>query len=503
MDAPVMNRRRNSAFFVASCISNNAPMAGGLACPPMRTTANAITRNGGMVIFGNDRRAGIRIVSMSMTSSGEELTSEESHDEYDDDDDDMRMFQRISSRRPRANILGEFDIIDETIDWEPLDIDEMDDFFDELDYPGDEYVDIDDETGELLRGFDEETLLEIRGLEDDGGGTVTISDEDRRSESERFRDSHHGPAASSSSSSSSSPYDDDRAKEGGGERTTRIDGGGGSSRSSSSSSRRGGLEDLERALMRGVVPAEAGVGSGMLPGDDGFDPLGLSTRDYFKLVQNFILGLLPARRGGGADDGGDDDATSAAAGFAGGEDGERPPALILRDYREAEIRHGRLAMLAAAIWPLQEILDRIFIPDSFGSMTIVYGGPTLPFLPLVMTFAMLNLGYLDIYSSEIKENESGDAFLPGECFWDPLCILEGAPDTMKRNMQEREILNGRAAMIAVAAYAFEEAMTHVPIVGLPTNALLFEPAYQVPFIQQWLDMQFGEIDYSVYIDPGI
>jgi hypothetical protein len=116
---------------------------------------------------------------------------------------------------------------------------------------------------------------------------------------------------------------------------------------------------------------------------------------------------------------------------------------------------------------------------------------------------MLNLGYLDIYSSEIKENESGDAFLPGECFWDPLCILEGAPDTMKRNMQEREILNGRAAMIAVAAYAFEEAMTRVPIVGLPTNALLFEPAYQVPFIQQWLDMQFENIDYSVYIDPGI
>ena len=489
-----MNRRRN-AFFVASCISNNAPMGGGLAYPPMRTTANAITHNGGMMIFGNDRR-GIRIASMSMTSSGKESTSEEVHDEHDDDD--MRMFQRIP-RRPQANILGEFDI-DETIDWEPLDIDEMDDFFDELDYPGDEYVDIDDETGELLRGFDKETLLEILGLEDDGGGTITISDEDGRSESERFRDWHHSLAASSSSSSSSSSYDDDRAKEGGGQQTTMIDGGGGSSRSSSS---RGGLEDLERALMRGVVPAEAGVGSGMLPGDNGFDPLGLSTKDYFKWVQNFILGLLPARRRDGADEGDDDAMSAAAAGFAGGEDGERPPALILRDYREAEIRHGRLAMLAAAIWPLQEILDRIFIPDSFGSMTIVYGGPTLPFLPLIMTFAMLNLGYLDIYSSEIKENESGDAFLPGECFWDPLCILEGAPDTMKRNMQEREILNGRAAMIAVAAYAFEEAMTHVPIVGLPTNALLFEPAYQVPFIQQWLDMQFGDIDYSVYIDPGI
>ena len=486
-----MNRRR-SAVFVASCLSNNAPMAGGWSYPPIRKTTKTVTYNNRGTMPGNDIRG---VVQMSSMTSGEESTSGEADDDYDDD---MGMFRRISRRRPQTNVPGEFD--DETIDWEPLDIDEMDDFFDELDYPGDEYVDIDDETGELLRGFDKETLLEILGLEDDGGGTITISDEDGRSESERFRDWHHSLAASSSSSSSSSSYDDDRAKEGGGQQTTMIDGGGGSSRSSSS---RGGLEDLERALMRGVVPAEAGVGSGMLPGDNGFDPLGLSTKDYFKWVQNFILGLLPARRRDGADEGDDDAMSAAAAGFAGGEDGERPPALILRDYREAEIRHGRLAMLAAAIWPLQEILDRIFIPDSFGSMTIVYGGPTLPFLPLIMTFAMLNLGYLDIYSSEIKENESGDAFLPGECFWDPLCILEGAPDTMKRNMQEREILNGRAAMIAVAAYAFEEAMTHVPIVGLPTNALLFEPAYQVPFIQQWLDMQFGDIDYSVYIDPGI
>lgn len=244
----------------------------------------------------------------------------------------------------------------------------------------------------------------------------------------------------------------------------------------------------------------------MLPCDYGFDPLELSTKDYFKRIQNFILALVPERKNlmEEEDDRPEQEPGAGAAmptagfgwGFVGEED--RPPALILRDYREAEIRHGRLAMLAAVIWPLQEILDRIFIPDSFGHTTVIYGGPTLPFLPLLMTFFMLNLGYLDIYSSEIKENESGDAFLPGECFWDPLCVMEGAPDSMKRNMQEREILNGRAAMIAVAAYIFEEAMTRRPIVSLPTNALLFEPAYQVPFIQQWLDIEFGQIgsDYA-------
>ena len=57
-------------------------------------------------------------------------------------------------------------------------------------------------------------------------------------------------------------------------------------------------------------------------------------------------------------------------------------------------------MLAAVIWPLQEILDKLFIPESFGSMTVVYGGTTLSFHPLLMTFLMLNLGYLDILDSK-------------------------------------------------------------------------------------------------------
>eukprot|EP00956_Cyclotella_meneghiniana_P022296 scaffold41942_cov72-Cyclotella_meneghiniana.AAC.16 len=262
-----------------------------------------------------------------------------------------------------------------------------------------------------------------------------------------------------------------------------------------------GMRDLEHALMQGVVPADAGVGSGMLPGDIGFDPLGLSTKDYFKQVQIFLLNMLPERKNR-IDDRSEleehaKEATTSTQRLDDEED--RPPALILRDYREAEIRHGRLAMLAAAVWPIQEIVDRILIPDSFGDFTVVYGGTTLPFLPLLMTFMMLNLGYLDIYSSEIKEEESGDAFLPGECFWDPLCMLEGAPDQMKWNMQEREILNGRAAMIAVAAFAFEESMTHVPVISIGRNDLLFEPVYQVPFIQAWLDQQFASVGDTIMI----
>jgi glycosyltransferase involved in cell wall biosynthesis len=270
--------------------------------------------------------------------------------------------------------LSEFD---ETIDWEPLDIDEMDDFFNAIDYPGDDYVDIEDGDEDFLEEFDKETLLEILGLEDDGR-TITISnedDDDMLSESELFSDWNR-------------LVSDQQTKS----KEVPMKRGSGINK---------GIASLERALLGGVVPVEAGVGSGVLPGDQGFDPLDLSTKDYFKQIQNFILKLVPARKSVVADENQMQEPEAGAAmptvGFV-GDDDDRPPALILRDYREAEIRHGRLAMLAAIIWPLQEILDRIFIPDSFGSTTVIYGGPTLPFMPLLMTFFLLNLGYLDIYS---------------------------------------------------------------------------------------------------------
>jgi len=234
---------------------------------------------------------------------------------------------------------------------------------------------------------------------------------------------------------------------------------------------------LEDALLQGVVPADAGVGENSLPGDFGFDPLHLATEDYIRPAQSLFWKLVPG----------------ASAEEIQKWNEPRQSALILRDYREAEIRHSRLAMLAATIWPLQEMLDRLLLDqDQFGSTTFVYGGVTLPYLTLVMTAVMMLLGYLDIYASTIKDvDDVGEAFLPGDCFWDPLSILEGAPATMKRNMQERELFNGRFAMIAVAFYIFEEATTHKPLITIPGNELLFEPAYLIPYIQQFLDSIFA------------
>lgn len=236
-------------------------------------------------------------------------------------------------------------------------------------------------------------------------------------------------------------------------------------------------------LEQGVVPADAGVGSKNLPGDYGFDPFKLATRDYIVSLQRALLRILPGSSPSldGDDDGdADDDA-----------DVTRPQGLILRDYREAEIRHGRLAMLAAVIWPLQEIIDHLFIPIPSKDFTMVYGGTTLPFLSLLMTLFMLLLGYLDIYAQSIKQEDTGEAFLPGECFWDPLSVLDGSSQPMQLHMQSIELTNGRFAMIAVFTYILQEAIFHQSLITLPWNMFFFQPFFTIPEIQYWLDLQFS------------
>jgi Chlorophyll A-B binding protein len=166
---------------------------------------------------------------------------------------------------------------------------------------------------------------------------------------------------------------------------------------------------LENALLQGVVPASAGVGSNCMTGDFGFDPMDLASKDYFPRAQAFFKNLIPPREG---TDNTDEKIIKRPA--------SRPKALILRDYREAELRHGRLAMIAAIFWPLQELLDRLVLPEEkFDSLlySLFFGGVTLPYFPLLMTAIMLLLGYLDVYSVAIKDVDGvGEAYLPGgEC----------------------------------------------------------------------------------------
>jgi hypothetical protein len=179
----------------------------------------------------------------------------------------------------------------------------------------------------------------------------------------------------------------------------------------------------------------------------------------------------------------------------------------LNIYREAELKHGRLAMLAALGWPVSEALDKP-IADYFGLKTIlVAGGPeALLRAPSLLNGGLDNVSPLfwagvfafsavtEVYATKIKKRAGfrntlaalgaesltgididGDGqvgaptmlkadnnYLAGDLGFDPLGLFKGS-DMDKRTMQLKELNNGRLAMIAITGYAINEAATKLPV----------------------------------------
>merc|ERR1719440_2319816 len=130
-------------------------------------------------------------------------------------------------------------------------------------------------------------------------------------------------------------------------------------------------------------------------------------------------------------------------------------------YREAEVKHARLAMLAAFGWPVSELTNfgnlltgdgraPSILNGGMGNVNGVYWGA-------VIALAVYWEGQgLD------KQFGKKDNYLPGMLDFDPL----GQDSPFMRNA---EITNGRVAMIAITAFALEEAITKAPI--FPINLL--------------------------------
>jgi len=145
--------------------------------------------------------------------------------------------------------------------------------------------------------------------------------------------------------------------------------------------------------------------------------------------------------------------------------------------REAEIKHARLAMLAAVGWPLSELWHKN-IAQMFGLESILAGksGELAP--------SLLNGGLNSVYASGMLMMSliftaalEGTAMNKGEVFWgaeksgnykpgdfgfDPLNLKNIRGDSSV--MELTEIKNGRLAMLAITFYAFSEFATKVPVV---------------------------------------
>jgi len=192
-------------------------------------------------------------------------------------------------------------------------------------------------------------------------------------------------------------------------------------------------------------------------------------------------------------------------------------------FREAEIKHGRLAMLAAVAWPLQEIFHPILVdmlktanPNTKDllvatagkSPSLLNGGlgqlESVPTLMLAVFMASVLERKDVVYraSKGLAFNEYDKGALPGDLRFDPLRIAKNLPREQKVAFLEKELLNGRLAMVAVTCYVLEEALFGVPVVRYTPD--LFQPLIFASDFRLFMDEAFraasmdGSIDGVAY-----
>jgi len=137
----------------------------------------------------------------------------------------------------------------------------------------------------------------------------------------------------------------------------------------------------------------------------------------------------------------------------------------LDTFREAEIKHGRLAMLAAVGWPLSERLQP-YLAKSMGAPDLLAAGGKAPSLlnggleninPLFFLGILGFTGFVETQVlTKMKKRENR---IPGDLGFDPLGFSKDASEASKRDYQLKELQNGRLAMLAIVGYVAEEFVT--------------------------------------------
>ena len=120
-------------------------------------------------------------------------------------------------------------------------------------------------------------------------------------------------------------------------------------------------------------------------------------------------------------------------------------------FREAEVKHARLAMLAAFGWPVSEVTNFGGLLRGDGrAPSLLNGG--LGDVNSLYWAAVVGLAvYWEAQGLDKKFGKQED-YLPGMLGFDPL----GADS---QSMRAAEITNGRVAMLAITVFALEEALT--------------------------------------------
>merc|ERR1711937_374137 len=133
---------------------------------------------------------------------------------------------------------------------------------------------------------------------------------------------------------------------------------------------------------------------------------------------------------------------------------EEEQAAKVEWMRAAELKHGRLAMLAAAGWPLAEMINGNY-PRSVtnGRAPSLFNGHLLDNLPFLVVF----LGGLAALEMKTKDTSKD-----GDYGFDPLGFASGIGSI--GTLKTAEIKHGRAAMMGITGFAVQEFLYGTPVV---------------------------------------
>jgi len=133
----------------------------------------------------------------------------------------------------------------------------------------------------------------------------------------------------------------------------------------------------------------------------------------------------------------------------------------IRFYREVEVKHCRVAMLAALGYPIAEQFHPLFATDDAPSFSAFQQTPLQTFWPAVV-FAIAIPEIFSVFSFNsplggepwsIKSDHT-----PGDMGFDPLGLKPTDAAELKE-MQTKELNNGRLAMIAIAGMVVQEGIS--------------------------------------------
>mmetsp|Transcript_19651 Transcript_19651/g.63169 ORF Transcript_19651/g.63169 Transcript_19651/m.63169 type:complete len:213 (+) Transcript_19651:79-717(+) len=156
---------------------------------------------------------------------------------------------------------------------------------------------------------------------------------------------------------------------------------------------------------------------------------------------------------------------------------------LLSYFREAEIKHARLAMLATVGWVVSEMLDPplaklcglpcVLARQAFAPSTL--NGGLAEIHPVFWGVSLGSASAFELYSLYLMLQKK--ALEPGDLQFDPLGFYP-TERSRRRRMQLAEIKHGRLAMVAVVGFAAEEFILGTPVVQ-------HSSAFFTPFWDYW------------------